>query len=349
MKAKIVLIRLAVLLGSFLLISCQSTDKKFYPYRFDAEAHQKLSNAQKVFLLPTQLFHPKGSYDKNQFSPLDTVIKAYLEKQGFDVRTSDQVIAIWNKNKSEMGGFYDQNSGKIITSRVRENSKKTLDDLTNIADFSALIIPTVLIERIQLTKKSPNKAVWDGVTRAVDSSHGRNNGWMQHVAMSLGMVVTANNSLKPIFIGKGGIGFVTKNVVEGSTYSRATKEFAETPKEHLLEAVEIAFYPFINSELVEKTMPDSYHKMVYRKLYSYVKYPEDAKKQQLKDKVIARFKITASGDVRDLQITKLSKHDVFNKQIISAIKAASPFPSPPARFFKEDVIFEIPLVFKPDQ
>ncbi len=349
MNIRIFIYRLIMLLGTLSIIGCQSADKKFFPYQFDAEKYQQLSNTKKVILVPTQLFNPKNTYDNETYSSLDLAIKTYLQKQGFDVFTSNQAEELWNRNKQQIGGFFDSETGEAVRSRIKEAIQKTIADLKEISGFSVAVVPNVQYRPIRLSKKSLNKAVWNGVSRTVDSSYGRrNNRWMTHIAMSLDISVIADDSSEPVFRGVGGIDFKTKNTVTGSVYSRNAKHFDETPKEHIAEAIEIAFYPFIDSPKVEKTMPDSYYKMVYRKIGFFMEYPESAKEQQLKGRVIVQFKILPSGDAEGIKVVEPSQYEIFNTQSVRSIKAASPFPNPPKGYFKDIVTVEIPLNFKPD-
>ena len=115
-----------------------------------------------------------------------------------------------------------------------------------------------------------------------------------------------------------------------------------------MEAIEIAFYPFISSAVVKKTLPDSYYKMLYRKIGYFMSYPESARELELKDNVIVQFKVLPSGKVKDIKIVKPSKYEIFNTEAINSIKAVSPLPPPPASHFKKEMTVEIPLIFKPD-
>ena len=210
-----------------------------------------------------------------------------------------------------------------------------------------VIIPYVQYHTIKLSKKTLNKAVWDGVSRKVDTSYGKSNRWMQHVAMSLEIII-AEDFLNPIFRGKGGIDFITENIAKENTLSRGKRTFDKIPEDNILEAIEIAFYPYISSAVVEKTLPDSYYKMLYRKIGYFMSYPASAREQELKDNVTVQFKVLPSGKVKDIKIVKPSKYEIFNTEAINSIKAASPLPPPPASHFKKEVTVEIPLIFKPD-
>jgi TonB family protein len=347
MDIKTFIFRLIILFSTLSLIGCQSTDKKFFPYQFDTETYQKISGTKKVILVPTQLFDHENAYDKKTYKSLDLAIKTYLEKQGFEVFIYNLTADLWATNKQQVDGLYDPKTGKIIPSYVKGAIKKTLADLRALSGFSVSILPHVQYRPIEITKHSQNKAVWNGVSRRVDARPGDRYFWSQHMATSLAITIVADDFSNPIFRGMGGIDFITKNAVKGRSYFRDNKAFDETPKENISEAIEIAFYPFINSEIVESTMPESYYKMVYRKIGHFMKYPESAREQQLKDQVIVQFKIQPSGKVNGIKVVKPSKYEIFNSQSISSIKAASPFPNPPAKFFNGDVTVEIPFIFQP--
>lgn len=347
MNIQTCLFRLIIIVNIFSIIGCQSNDKKFYPYDFDIETYQKLPNAKKVILVPTQLFNPQHKGRNDKYSALDLTIKSYLEKEGFEVFTPNQIVELWNDNKLLEGGFYDQETGEIVSSRVIKAIEKTITHLKKKAGISLVIIPNIQYHTIELSKNSLNKAVWDGVSREVDSSYVSGARWMEHRAMSLLINVIADDFLNPVFRGKGGVGFITENVEKGGVSFRGKKTFDNVPEDNILEAIEIAFYPFIRSAVVEKTLPDSYYKVLYRKIGYFMSYPVSAKKQKLKDKVIVQFKVLPSGKVKDIKIVKPSKYEVFNTEAISSIQAASPFPPPPVSHFKKGATVKLPLIFKP--
>ena len=333
------------ILLSLLIVGCQSTDKKFYPYELNVEGFQEVAKHKKILLIPTQLFSITEKMEGNLYNDIDLSIKSYLESKGYKVAISTQISSIWAKHKQQTNGFYDQDTGQINKGLLENTIENAILELKNLNEFSAIIIPKVVLQHVHLTKKSLNKGSWDGVTRKVISSYGTENGWTRHTAMSLAIKVVSNK-LKLIFNSRGGMDFLSKSMREKNTYSQSLKKSNEIAKDDIAEAIEIAFYPFINSATIEATLPDSYSKIVARKMYSFLKYPESAREKKLEGQAIVGFKVSPSGAVKDIEIVRSSKHAVLDAQAVNIIKSADPFPPPPTPFFKGDVVFQFPIVFK---
>lgn len=127
------------------------------------------------------------------------------------------------------------------------------------------------------------------------------------------------------------LSFLTKNVYKDRTFKRMPKSFEEFSSQHLSEAVEIAFHPFIESPIVEYAMPDSYLEMVRLKIERHKKYPDTAKIRQIEGNVTVRFTITPKGSVYRVEIVKSSEHSILDTAALKAVNNADPFPKPPAR------------------
>ncbi|OEU79290.1 MAG: hypothetical protein BA865_07200 [Desulfobacterales bacterium S5133MH4] len=341
---------LMILSTLLFLVSCQTIDKRFFPYEFNATEYKKVSDNKKVFLSPVQLItdqHLKNQHpeNKNFYDALDFTMKSYLEGHGYEVLSSEKFSATWNKNKKATGGLYEQNTGQISQHLVNECLSKTITDLRQKNDFSAIVIPQAIYQHIELKEKSLQWGVWDGVKRIVKTEGGIRNGWKSHLAISVSVIVISQN-LKPVFRSRGGIDFLTKSVYEDRTFKRMPKSFEEFSLQHLSEAVEIVFHPFIESPIVEYAMPESYLEMVRLKIERHKKYPDTAKIRQIEGNVTVRFIITFKGSLYGVEIVKSSGHRILDTAAIKAVNDADPFPKPPARFFKEDIPLELTIVFE---
>lgn len=110
--------------------------------------------------------------------------------------------------------------------------------------------------------------------------------------------------------------------------------------------MEIAFYPFFNSEIVERTLPDSYFKSVQRKIRAYQQYPNTADKQLLEGDVSLRFRIRNDGTISTPLITKSSGNEILNQAALDIVLSAAPLPVPPIDYFSNGLDFEIPMQFR---
>ena len=277
-----------------MLVGCQAfntrTDKNFYPYELNQAEYQSLNYNKTVFVAPIQLMIEPDPEAEKFHNTVNTSIKSYLVQHGYQVLPSEQVTTSWNRNKQEIGGLYDQKTGRISSKRIKHCLGKTLTDLQQDIDFSAIIVPQLSYHLISLDKKSLEWGVWNGVKRAIVNQGSGKNGWSSHWALSLNIAVYSQNN-KPVFMSRGGIDFFTKTVHTPSTQEIKRKSFEEILPQHIIEAVEIGFYPFIDSPIILSTLPDSYLKMVRRKIFRYMKYPEAALSLKPEGKVTVRFNI----------------------------------------------------------
>lgn len=245
---------LLALLTVLFLVGCQTTNKKFFPYKFNATEYEKVFDNKKVFLSPVQLITDQYPENKDLYDALDFIMKSYLEDNGYHVLSSEKFSAIWNNNKKAIGGLYEQNTGQISQHLLNECLCKTITDLRQKNDFSAIVIPWAKYQNIELKEKSLQWGVWDGVKRIVKTEGGIRNRWKSHLAISVSVIVISQD-LKSVFKSRGGIDFLTKSVYKDRTFKKMPKSFKEFSSQHLSEAVEIAFHPFIESSIVEYAMP----------------------------------------------------------------------------------------------
>lgn len=89
-----------------------------------------------------------------------------------------------------------------------------------------------------------------------------------------------------------------------------------------------------------------YFEMVRLKIESRKKYPRAAMERQIEGRVVVRFVIERDGRVASVDIAQGSEHEILNRAALEAVRAASPFPRPPARFFSGPVSLEVAIVFE---
>jgi len=89
-----------------------------------------------------------------------------------------------------------------------------------------------------------------------------------------------------------------------------------------------------------------YFELVRIRIESCKKYPDIAKEKHMEGYARVCFVITANGQVSSAQIIEASRHGILNAAALEAIKAASPFPRPPAKLFKRPLRMEIMIMFE---
>jgi protein TonB len=86
--------------------------------------------------------------------------------------------------------------------------------------------------------------------------------------------------------------------------------------------------------------------MVRLKIERNKKYPEEARSRQIEGRVTVKFVIMPEGGIRDAAIVKSSSQKALDMAALQAVQNASPFPRPPARFFKGPVPLTVTVVFE---
>lgn len=90
----------------------------------------------------------------------------------------------------------------------------------------------------------------------------------------------------------------------------------------------------------------SYLDMVRLKIESRKRYPEAAKARSIEGRVTIRFVLATDGSVRDVTVTKGSRHRSLDLAAMHAVQNAAPFPRPPSSLFKGDLPLELTIVFE---
>ena len=115
------------------------------------------------------------------------------------------------------------------------------------------------------------------------------------------------------------------------------KEIKQPYKEPLQETVKV-----INPQ---KEAMLRYQDMVKQKIESYRKYPNWAKKQGFEGAVCLKFVILYNGVCKDIKIIKPSGFNILDKEAVSTIKRAQPFPPIPPELKTSSLTMEVSIVF----
>ena len=112
----------------------------------------------------------------------------------------------------------------------------------------------------------------------------------------------------------------------------------------------------IKPDIYEMSLPDTventgfgsrmdYLDMVRLKIERYKAYPKSAHQRNIEGLVKVAFVIGADGGVSGLKVTSGSGYPALDKAAILAVKKASPFSSPPGKFFGGPVRVKVPITF----
>lgn len=90
----------------------------------------------------------------------------------------------------------------------------------------------------------------------------------------------------------------------------------------------------------------NYQKAVKKKIENCKRYPKWARKQGFEGTAHLKFTILSTGTVKDIKIIKSSGFNILDKEAISTVKRASPFPPIPKKINRSTLTIEVSLVFQ---
>jgi len=128
-----------------------------------------------------------------------------------------------------------------------------------------------------------------------------------------------------------------KGLTENIKEKQPTKE--EQPTK------EVSYGDGKNINLKEELMLN-YQKAVKEKIEDCRRYPYWARKQGFEGTVHLKFTILSTGAVKDIKIIKSSGFNILDKEAISTVKRASPFPPIPKKINRSTLTIEVSLVFQ---
>lgn len=89
-----------------------------------------------------------------------------------------------------------------------------------------------------------------------------------------------------------------------------------------------------------------YHSQLLRWCYKYLKYPEKAASRRQQGSVRISVAIDRDGNVTEVNTEEESPYSLLNKEALSAIDRANPFPPMPSSISGERYSFSMPIVFR---
>lgn len=89
-----------------------------------------------------------------------------------------------------------------------------------------------------------------------------------------------------------------------------------------------------------------YFDMLRLKIESRKKYPASAQKRQIEGRVVVEFTLNPDGRIESSEIVQSSRHRELDRAALNAVKAAEPFPRPPANLFDGPLQMKITIMFE---
>jgi len=122
------------------------------------------------------------------------------------------------------------------------------------------------------------------------------------------------------------------------------------PKEQIEKEIAEQPQPEPAQEIVEVINPQKeamlrYQDIIKQKIESCRRYPNWAKKQGLEGTVYLAFVVLSSGVAKDIKIVQSSGFSILDKEAVSTVKRANPFPPIPEEMRVSSLSMEVSVVF----
>jgi hypothetical protein len=237
-----------------LLLACSSSptyNATVFPYEID-QARLDKADIKTVVLAHVNLGVPSRNYLEKEAPRIDAFVTAYLRENGFKVLPQRDFEQRWNTAVRSYGNPVDPTTGKVnmktfalIMNTVRDEMRDT--------GLDAFIFTDLVELQTSFSGGLQHVARWDGVSRK-PSMQGPGDGvsadfdWSMLLDVASLQVSIYDIELKRVFASRGGLD-ATQAIDSRSSKGRyiRRREILEN-ETNIQEGIELAFYPFINSE-----------------------------------------------------------------------------------------------------
>ena len=237
-----------------LLLACSSSptyNATVFPYEID-QARVDEADIKTVVLAHVNLGVPSRNYLEKEAPRIDAFVTAYLKENGFKVLPQRDFEQRWNTAVRSYGNPVDPTTGKVnmktfalIMNTVRDEMRDT--------GLDAFIFTDLVELQTSFSGGLQHVARWDGVSRK-PSMQGPGDGvssdfdWSMLLDVASLQVSVYDIELKRVFASRGGLD-ATQAIDSRSSKGRyiRRREILEN-ETNIQEGIELAFYPFINTE-----------------------------------------------------------------------------------------------------
>ena len=131
---------------------------------------------------------------------------------------------------------------------------------------------------------------------------------------------------------------------------KIVRELEVQPKEQIEKEIVEQPQPEPPQEIVEVINPQKeamlrYQDMVKQKIESCRRYPNWAKKQGIEGIVYLAFVVLPTGVIKDIKIVQSSGFGILDKEAVSTVKRANPFPPIPGEMKVSSLSMEVSILF----
>lgn len=237
-----------------LLPACSSTptyNPTVFPFEID-QARVDQDDIKTVVIAHVNLGLPSRNYLEKEAPRIDAAVSAYLKENGFKVLPQREFEQRWNAAVRAYGDPVDPTSGKVNMKTFSQIMINVRDEMRGTG-LDAFVFTDLVELQTAFSGGLQHVARWDGVTRK-PSLQGPGDGvsadfdWAMLVDVASLQISIYDMELQRVFASRGGID-ATQAIDSRSSKGRYIRRREILENETFIqEGIELAFYPFINSE-----------------------------------------------------------------------------------------------------
>ena len=235
-----------------LTTSCSSTSS-YNESAFQYEYNEQLvaeKPIKKIVLATENLGAPAPSHLRVGQRRTRHMAKEYLEDNGYVILPDYHFDNAWKQSLRTYGSAYDPTTGKIDTNSWRAAMITTAKAIRDNTDADAIVFVDVFEHETSHGYGMKHYARFYGVNRK-PALKGPGSGvpidfdWYQPIKAASVMVTIYDINLNRVFISRGGIDTLYAIDMKSSNPKFIRKKKLVDSEDHIEEALELAFHPFI--------------------------------------------------------------------------------------------------------
>ena len=239
---------------ALVMLGCSSTptyNATVYPYEIN-QARVDQDDIKTVVIAHVNLGLPSRTYLDKEAPRIDAAVSAYLKESGFKVLPQRDFEQLWNTAVRAYGNPVDPTSGKVNMKTFSQIMTSIRDEMRDTG-LDAFVFTDLVELQTAFSGGLQHVARWDGVTRK-PTIQGPGDGvnanfdWAMLVDAASIQISIYDMELKRVFASRGGMD-ATQAIDSRSSQGRYVRRREILENEtNVREGIEIAFYPFIQTE-----------------------------------------------------------------------------------------------------
>ncbi len=246
------LVRVAIGAVIAVLAACASTSHNptVFPYEINQTAIAQKPLKKLVIATTNVSGEPTRFYLQKASTRIDEMVKAYLEKHGYQIAPGYVFDNAWNQAVRTYGDMYDPTTGHVDPATWRAVMVTTATTLRDTTDIDAIVFTDVVERDSAHTVGMDHLARWDGVSRKPSMASAGAEGvpegfdWNQSVKVASLVLTIYSTNMEGLFSSHGGLDTLQTIDTKGEAKFARRKHVLNDDSD-IEEGIEIAFHPFI--------------------------------------------------------------------------------------------------------